>query len=152
MAIRFPLQVVKSITNTATTGTTNYDFFLPQDCDSIAVKLYTGTFTGTSPTLNVFVQTTDDGGTTWYDLIHLPQLVAAVTKNNANWATAGVSTGFSVASASGCSTLGVSGIGAVAAIPILSRNMRVAVIIGGTQVVNSGTEIRVYANSQSRAA
>ena len=150
MAIRFPLQVLKSITNTAVTGTTNYDFFLPQDCDSVVVKLWTGaTFTGTSPTLNVYVQTSDDGGTTWYDLVHFPQLVAAVTKQNANWATVGVNTGKATCSVSGTSTLGSA---LVAPLPIMSRNMRVAVIIGGTQVANDGVEVRVYANSQSRAA
>ena len=149
MSIRTPLQVVKSITNTAVTGTTNYDFFLPQDTDTVVVKLYTGTFTGTSPTLNVYVQTTDDGGTTWYDLAHFAQLVAAVTKQNANWATIGVCNGFDNASVSGASTLGV---GKVAPIPIMDKLMRVAVIIGGTQVVNAGTEIRVYASSQARAA
>ena len=149
MSIRFPLQVVKSITNTATTGTTNYDFFLPQDCDSVVVKLYTGTFTGTSPTINVFVQTSDDGGTTWYDLAHFAQLVAEVTKQNANWVTLGVSNKSSNASVAGGSTLAV---GLVSPIGILSRNMRVSCLVGGTQVVNTGIEIRVYANSQSRAA
>ena len=149
MALRFPLTVVKSITNTAATGTTNYDFFLPTDCDSVVVKLYTGVFTGTSPTLNVYVQTSDDAGTTWYDLVAFPQLVAAVTKQNANWATIGVATGKTTCSVSGSSTLAAP---LVAPLPIMSKYMRVAVIIGGTQVVNAGTEVRVYANSQSRAA
>lgn len=150
MSIRFPLQVVKSITCTATTGTTNYDFFLPQDCDSIVVKYYTGaTFTGTSPTCNVFVQTTDDGGTTWYDVVKFTQIVAAVTKTNAAWATIGVNTSRATASVSGCSTLTA---GTQATLPILSRNMRIAVIVGGTQVANDGVEIRVYANSQSTAS
>ena len=145
MAIRRP-NLVKSITNTATTGTTNYNFVVPQDCDSLVVKLYTGTFTGTNPTLDVYVQTTDDGGATWYDVAHFPQLVAAVTKNNANWAVIGTQTSFVTNSVSGASTLGA---GKNATIGLLSEFVRVAVIIGGTQVANAGTEIRVYANSQS---
>ena len=145
MSIRTPI-LVKSITNTATTGTTNYDFNLPQDCDSVAVKIYTSTFTGTNPTLDVYVQTTDDGGTTWYDLAHSPQLVAAVTKQNANWIFVS-NAGHKIAnSVSGASTLGA---GVTSGVPILSQFMRVAVIIGGTQVANAGTEIRVYAANQS---
>ncbi len=146
MAIRNPI-LVKSITNTATSGTTNYDFFIPQDTDSVTVKLYTGTFTGTNPTLDVYVQTTDDGGVTWYDLGHFAQLVADVTKQNANWMTFSTNTAFIAPSVSGASTLGA---GKAAPVPILSTLMRVAVIVGGTLVANAGTEVRVYSASQAR--
>lgn len=150
MSIRFPLQTVKSITNTATTGTTNYPFLVPQDIDNLVVKLYTGTFTGTNPTLDVYVQTTDDGGTTWYDVAHFAQATAAISKQLAEWITIPVNlTTKTVPSTSGSSQLAAS---LVSPIPLLSKEVNIAVKLGGTQVANAGTEIRVYANSQSRAA
>ena len=151
MSIRFPLTVVKSITNTRTAaGTDNYAFFVPQDLDSLVVKLYTGTFTGTSPTIDVYVQTTDDGGTTWYDVAHFAQATAAIPKQLAEWVTIPVNSNIkSVPSTSGTSQLGAS---LISTVPLLSKEVNIAVKIGGTQVVNAGTEIRVYANSQSRAA
>jgi hypothetical protein len=146
MSIRQPLYVVKQITNTETSGTTNYDFMLPQDCDSVSVRAYTGTFTGTSPTIDIYVQTTPDGGSTWYDMVHMTQITAAVSKSLAQWARLGVSTQGTTTSTSGCSTLGS---GLVSPLPILSQFMRIAVKLGGTQVVNAGTVIEVFANSQS---
>lgn len=150
MSLRFPLTVVKSITNTRTSaGTDNYAFFLPTDLDSLVVKLYTGTFTGTSPTIDIWVQTSDDAGTTWYDVAHMTQLVAEVTKQNANWLSLPVVAHGTTTSVSGASTLAAD---KIATLPIMSKYMNIAVKIGGTQVVNAGVEIRVYANSQSRAA
>jgi hypothetical protein len=151
MSIRFPLQVVKSITDTAVTGTVNYPFLVPQDIDSLIVKLYTGaTFTGTNPTLDVYFQTTDDGGTTWYDVAHFAQFTAAISKQQANWITIPVNMNTkTVPSTAGSSTLAV---GLVSPIPLLSRECNIIIKYGGTQVANTGVEVRVLANSQSRAA
>lgn len=150
MSIRFPLQVVKSITDTATTGTVNYPFLVPQDIDGVVVKVYTGTFTGTNPTLDVYFQTTDDGGTTWYDVAHFPQFTAAVTKQLANWITIPVNCNVkTVPSTSGTSQLAAS---LITPIPLLSKECNIVVKYGGTQLTNGGVEIRVLANSQSRAA
>lgn len=148
MSIRFPLSVVKSITDTATSGTVNYPFLVPQDTESLVVKVYTGTFTGTNPTLDVYFQTTDDGGTTWYDVAHFPQFTAAVSKTQANWITIPVTMNTkTVPSTAGCSTLAAS---LVSPIPLLSKECNIAVKYGGTQLANGGVEVRVYSNSQAR--
>lgn len=156
MAIRLP-SVVKQITDTTTTGVTNYDFLLPQDTDNVVVKLYTGTFTGTNPTLDVYVQTTDDGGATWYDMGHFPQSVAAVSKSAAQWAF--FSTLGGPKRTQGASVLDIGnatsssiGVGQYTGLPLLGQLMRIAVKIGGTQVANAGTVITVLANNQSATA
>lgn len=154
MSIRTPISV-KSITDTNTSGTTNYDFYLPDDTDNITCKVYTGaTFTGTNPTLDVYFMTTDDGGATWYDMGAIPQQTAAVTKTNALWAYFGVvgnpkrTQGASVLDI-GSAPTSTTTAGRYTGLPLLSKLVRVAIKYGGTQVANTGVEVRVYANSQS---
>lgn len=154
MAIRTPI-LVKSITDTNTSGVTNYDFFIPQDTDDVVVKLYTGaTFTGTNPTLDVYVQTTDDGGATWYDVCHFPQLTAAALKAAAYWAFASaVGQAKRTQGASwldiGVATSSSTGVAQYTGLPLMSTFMRIAIKYGGTQVANTGVEVRVYANHQA---
>jgi len=45
--------------------------------DSYAFILDVGTITGTSPTFDVCIQTSPDGGTTWYDWWRFAQVTAA---------------------------------------------------------------------------
>src|SRR5215475_9473584 len=39
-----------------------------------------GTVTGTSPTIDIAIQTSPDGGTTWYDVWRFAQITAASTR------------------------------------------------------------------------
>lgn len=151
MAIRTPLQTVVSVTDTATTGTASYPFFAPQDIDSVVVKVTAAAFTGTNPTADIYIQTSDDGGTTWYDCANVGQVTAAIVNQNAR---------FTVIPLAGSSLRGLANfVGSVAAsttaaaqttgLPILSKYCRIYYKYGGTQLANSGITTVVYAPTQS---
>ena len=154
MSFRGPLQVIKQISDTSTTGTVNTTFLLPQDIDSLVVKLWTGTtFSGTSPTADVYCQTTDDGGTTWYDCGRFDQLTTAVTNANAKWmeipiqnSAANTPLGKGYTGSVASSTIGVA---SVSGLPILSQLFRVAIVYGGTIGTNSAINVNVLANNQA---
>lgn len=71
--IRLPLQNVQDINNSAinatgpasTAGGVANTFVLPQDCDNVVVKLEASVLAGG---VSVTLQTTDNGGATWYDV------------------------------------------------------------------------------------
>ena len=70
MSVRLPLQTVLSVSNTdlgaaSVAGGYAYPFKIPQDCDNIVVKFMPSVVTGG---MSVFLQTSDDGGTTYYDV------------------------------------------------------------------------------------
>lgn len=154
MAIRLPLTVVKTIVDTGTSGATNYDFIIPQDIDDLVFKVSTGaTFTGTNPTCDIYVQTTDDGGTTWYDCANITQLTAAVTNMNAVFATVPVASAMRTSGASVLATGGAAASTTTArqftGVPILSPLLRVTLKYGGTQLANTAVTVKVMANSQA---
>jgi hypothetical protein len=87
MAIRLPLKTVLSSTNTGEDGTNSViggiavPFTIPQDTDNIVVKMQaTTTGGGVSATF----QTTDDGGTTWFDVAKT-SVVSSATGVLAQW-------------------------------------------------------------------
>lgn len=71
MAIRLPLQVVLSSDNSTEVGAGSVvggvaiPFTIPQDTDNIVVKFQAQTAGGG---VSAGLQTTDDGGTTWFDV------------------------------------------------------------------------------------
>ena len=73
MSIRLPLKVVLDVNNDAivatgpasTAGGVAHTFDLPQDCDNVVVKFSASILAGGA---SATLQTTDDGGTTWYDV------------------------------------------------------------------------------------
>lgn len=73
MSIRLPLQAVLSYNNTtiqgggpaSVAGGVAKQFILPQDTDNVVVKLTASVMGGG---VSATFQTTDDGGTTWYDV------------------------------------------------------------------------------------
>ncbi len=157
MSIRLPLKTLVAVNDTATTGTASYNFFVPQDSEGIVVKAYTGaTFTGTNPTVDIYIQTSDDGGTTWYDTCNLGQFTAAVSAQNARWAAIPVAV--PLARTQGASVLAIGAAAASTAtvqqytgIPVLGQINRVYLKYGGTQLTNSGVLVNVYSNSQSNS-
>lgn len=155
MSIRLPLQTVLNFTSTATT-TDSQTVILPQDTDNIVVKLTATTLDGTNPTCDAYIQTSDDGGTTWYDMGNVGQITGAVVNQNARWGFFSVNSsakrtqGASVLDmgAAAASTIGSS---AYTGLPLLGRNLRVYLKFGGTQLSTNVT-VKVYANSQSATA
>lgn len=155
MAIRIPLRNAKHIVDTALTSTVNYDFVVDQDIDNLVVKMSVGTFTGTSPTADVYVQTTDDGGTTFYDCAHFAQVTTAITNANALWMTIPVNGTAAVSSSTtsngytGAAAAGTITASKVSGLPLLSQKVRIAIVYGGTVGTNAGITIDVYEGSQA---
>ena len=70
-SIRLPLTTVLDYDDVGQTGATSVaggvakTFKIPQDADNIVVKLTASVIAGA---VSATLQTTDDGGTTWYDV------------------------------------------------------------------------------------
>jgi len=154
MAIRVPNKIFGWTNTRVTAGTDTYDFLLPQDCSGFTVQVYTGTFSGTNETADIYVQTSPDGGSTWYDMGHFPQIVAAVTKNGSMFAhfstTRPEISGLS-GSAIGAGTTSALAAGEYSGVPILGRNTRILYTQAGTQMANAGTVINVFADQDATA-
>lgn len=165
-----PGTTVLSITDTNTSGNQVYSVRLPLDLDSIIVKVWgntSGTFSGTTPTCDIYFETTDystdsAGVQQWYSIINAGQFTGTnagdagyPTLSNARFfvipaSAAGSSRGISSASVV-VASLSAVGAGAQVGVPLLSRDLRVVLKYGGTIGNNSGVNVRVYAVSQKRA-
>ena len=164
MALRLPLQGILDVVNTdlgsaSVAGGYAYPFKIPQDTDNIVVKFTPSVVTGH---MGVILQTSDDGGTTWYDVartstislanqpewLSAPVISAGVNPVVRSNATAGSVLGGTIgnAAASTLTSRQVSGM------PILGIQNRVFAILGGGATVNSGSRIEVKVNSQSATA
>lgn len=164
MAIRLPLKTVLSYDDVGQTGATSVaggvakTFTIPQDSDQIVVKLTASVIAGG---VSATLQTTDDGGTTWYDVGR-----TSVVSNGAipTW-TAGFVNAGGVATAIngfptnsimsvGISNTAASTLGAnqVSGLPILSQQGRV--FLRYTAAVSSTDKalVEVKVSSQSATA
>src|SRR3990167_7793325 len=88
MGIRFPLQRIRVVNNgiiatgpASTAGGVANTFTIPQDTDNIVVKMTASIRTGG---VSATLQTTDDGGTTWYDVART-SIVSRAIAENAQW-------------------------------------------------------------------
>lgn len=163
MAIRLPLTTVLSFNDAGQTGTTSIaggvplPFVVPQDTDNIVVKLQASVIAGG---VSAFLQTTDDGGTTWYDIART-SVVSNANNTTAEWISAPVigagqktGTGFPVACliSTGIGSAAASSLGARqnSGLPVLSQQARVFLVY--TAAV-SGTDLaQVDVKVNSRAA
>lgn len=173
MGIRLPLQTAldyKEVDGntpgaSSLVGGTALPFFIPQDSDNIVVKLRAST---TGGGYSALIQTTDDGGTTWYDIARtsiVSNTGLAGGLQNAEWLSipvVGFSGGKVVASliATG-SIVGVTGSGGgraaastlasgtVSGLPILGTLNRVFLIATGTLTATSLVQVQVKVNSQT---
>lgn len=86
MALRYPIQTVYSL-NSSNTLTTANNFNLPAyDYSGLLVKYVLNTMAGgnsSSSTIDVYIQGTDDGGTTWYDAARFAQFNDLSSTGNA---------------------------------------------------------------------
>ena len=175
MSIRIPLRVVGNFTDSNDTGTGSviggiqHEVTLPQDCDNVVVKM-TASVSGTG--VSALFQTTDDGGTTYYDVAR-SSIVSDTKAGHEEWLNIPISgQGFrsqvvgqnSVAGATNeaialntigntpaASTLGHS---QISGLPLLSQQGRVFIIIAGDVTSAASNEVvtKVMANSQSAGA
>jgi hypothetical protein len=159
MAVRLPLQTVGNFTDTDTgtasvKGGVAHQFNIPQDTDNIVVK-FTASVVGASA--STVLQTSDDGGTTWYDVAR----TSIVSNGVPQWLSApiispGVSTGViqsaSVVNAAiGTAAASTLGGQQVSGLPILGPTNRVFTIYTGNITASSVVTV-VKVNSQSATA
>jgi len=174
MGIRFPLTTVLDYNDSGNTGATSVvsqTFRVPQDADNIIVKVPVTSINGTSPVAAIYVQTSDDGGTTWYDMARLPDVTqTAITNANALWASIPVN-GFGVRTTQGpqvsvlgggpgSSILSITGNASMrslsaqsqSGLPVLGPLNRIQISYAGTVALNAGLQVKVLVNSESGTA
>ena len=160
MGIRLPLQTIATLVDSGNVGATSvaggtaYNFYLPQDCDNALAKMTASISGGVS----AIVQTTDDGGTTWYD-VGRTSVVSNANNANAEWLDlpvvgtpersqkifSGSILGGTVGNAA-ASTLGQ---GQNSGLPILSTLNRVFFVYTGTITASSLVQVQIKVNSQA---
>lgn len=159
MAIRLPLQTVLTVTDSATssvaTGTIS-TFKLPQDTDNVVLKLQASVIGGG---VSAYLQTTDDGGTTYYDLgrtsvisagtqwLSIPVQGAGIRSSALDTVTGSVA-GRAIGSAA-ASTVGIQ---QMTGLPVLSQQGRVVLSYSAAGTSNTTVVAEVKVNSQSATA
>ena len=176
MAIRLPLQTVLDVNNStvnatgpaSVSGGVAHRFTVPQDADNIVVKLTASVMGGG---VSAVLQTTDDGGTTWYDVART-SIVSNADAVTAEWLSSpvigiGVKTGVvapsvvatgsvvsfgSIYGAIGSAAASTVGQLAVTGLPILSPTNRVFLryTAAVTSIISERVQVKV--NSQSATA
>lgn len=171
MGIRLPLTTVLDYNDAGNTGATSVvsaTFTIPQDADNIIVKVPVASINGTAPTYDIYLQTTDDGGSTWYDCLHLPTITGTTISNvNALWgstpvigmgmrstaspaaSTASGTTQVSILTVTGSASMRGLAPGQNSGLPILSTFGRIQLSLGGTIAANNGVQVQVKVNSKS---
>lgn len=163
MSIRLPILGVLDITHTnqgdsSVAGGWAYPFKLPQDTDNVIVKVLPSVTAGG---MSAIFQTSDDGGTTYYDVartsiasanelgknplfLSIPVISPGISTGR-NFSTSIISAGIGAVSAS---TLGQS---QISGLPIMGIQNRIFLIsTGNATAIN--TRVQVKANSQSATA
>lgn len=148
---------ILSVTDTNTTGITNYLFTIPQDADEIVCKFWTGAqFPGAlAGSANVYIQTSEDGGTTYRDAAFwavtsvitnaqahfqsIPAASAGVNRGVANW------TGSVAASTLAVASVASTAVGTASGIPMMGTLGRVSIQYNGTVASNLGINVDVFA-------
>lgn len=165
MSIRFPLKVVSSYSLTNETGETSLvggipvPMVLPQDTDNVVVKLTASTVGGG---VSAVFQTTDDGGSTWYD-VGRTSIVSNANTYNAQWLSIPViNAGIGTAVLQTTSSVYTASIGRATSVaqqkmtgmPLLAQQARVFLILTGDHeaALGSSITVAVKVNSQSATA
>ena len=164
MSIRLPLTTVLSSNNNdevgagSVNGVVAIPFTIPTDTDNIVVKL-TATVAGGG--VSAQLQTTDDGGSTWFGVART-SIVSAATGDAAQWLSVPVA-GFGYRSASVVAVGSVQGggfvpgnaapsvlatVGGYTGLPILSQQARIALQMQAA-ITSSSILTQVKVNSQA---
>lgn len=164
MSIRLPLQTVLDYNDSGNVGAGSVaggvgkTFNIPQDTDNVVVKLTASIIGGA---VSATFQTSDDGGTTWYDVAR-SSVVSNANDTTAQWLSipvvgAGVRTGVNQASSiisAGIGSAASSTLGSqqVSGLPILSQTNRVFLRYTAGVSGNDLSRVQVKVNSQSATA
>ncbi len=147
--LRQPLLNLATSTLNTTGSQTDIFVFPFQDFDGVIAKLTVATLTATSSgSYTVYLQTTDDGGTTWFDMQASTVVNSASTTTNAasQWFTVPVVPTYFVNKptlSDGTLTAASSGI------PLLSNQLRVKWAVSGTVTTVLGAKVVLSTNDQS---
>lgn len=163
MSIRKPLTTVLDYNDSGNVGATSIvskTFNIPQDCDGVVMKVQVASIVGTAGVVDIYLQTTDDGGTTWYDCANIRPTYTVVAstinivKQTAMFAAVPVDTIGSRANGSVITAAAASTIGAnqYSGLPLLDTFGRVSIVYTGTIATNNGLQVQVKANSQANRA
>lgn len=161
MSVRLPLTTVLDVQDNgnlgaaSTAGGIAHQFYIPQDTDEVVVKL-TASVAGGG--VSAIFQTTDDGGTTWYDVARTSVLSRA-NGTTADWLSAPVISsgtrskvtfGGSILTATiGSAAASSLGTREVSGMPILSQLGRVFLIYTAAVDTNTLARVQVKVNSQN---
>lgn len=170
MAIRLPLQAVLSYNNTtvqgggpaSVSGGVAKPFLIPQDTDNVVVKLQASVMGGG---VSAVFQTSDDGGTTWYD-VQRTSIVSNANATTAEWLSIpvispGVNSFTSVVAVGSVHTINTTigsaaastlGVQEVSGLPILGQANRIFLryTAGVSSIISES--VTVSLNSQSATA
>ena len=172
MSIRKPIKVLSYNDSgdkgaNSVLGMTTKTFNLPQDIDNVVMKV-TASLVGTSATFTL--QTTDDGGTTWYDVARSNKVTLAnntvadwvsvpvlgfgyrTTIVNGTIASVGGQAAASIGGITGSAAASTLGAGQISGLPIMDTFARVGVIFTGDVTSNDKLQVDIYANQQSNRA
>lgn len=180
MSVRIATQTVldKTFGPSATPGSASVagieaqTFLLPQDLDNVVMKWNQASISGTG-TVSLLFQTSDDGGSTWYDVARTNTYsssngATSILNGTAEWLSIpvinnGQSSRFTTSLMQTGSLIGVSvgvigkaasstlAAGQLSGLPLLGIAARVGVIYTGAITTNDGIRVQVKVNNQSSA-
>jgi hypothetical protein len=167
MSIRLPLTTVLDYNDVGQTGTTSVaggvakQFLIPQDTDNVVVKLTASVIAGA---VSATFQTSDDGGTTWYDVartsvvsnannttaefLSIPVISAGINPQVKSVQSVGSVVGGTVGSAAASSL----GSRQISGLPILGPSNRIFLIYTAAVSGTDLARVQVKVNSQSATA
>lgn len=155
MSIRLPLKTVLDYADTGTssiaTGTIK-TFNLPQDINNVVLKLQASVIGGG---VSAYLQTSDDGGTTYYDTGRTSVISAdtqwlSVPVNGGGIATGVNKSSSIISTAIGSANASTVGIQQMTGLPILGQRGRVVLSYSAAGTSNTLVRVQVMTNSQDR--
>jgi hypothetical protein len=128
MPLRRPLKTLNLVPSAARTSSGNTSAIVINDMDmeNLLVKLSVTAASGTSPTLDVYFQQSLDGGSTWVDVAHYPQVTGTLT--NPHYLSLAAGAANAISSGVGDATIAANSLGT----SLVSNVWRVKWVIGGT--------------------
>lgn len=163
MGIRKPLQTILDYNDAGQTGASSVaggvarTFVIPQDSDAVVVKLTASVIAGA---VSAVLQTTDDGGTTWYD-VSRTSVVSNANNTTATWCAGFVNAGGIATAQNGFPTNSILSVGMrntaastlaanqVSGLPMLSDLGRVFLIYTAAVSSTDLARVKVMVNSES---
>lgn len=162
MAFKSPSASSNSIfqvTDTATSGTVLYTFNIPSDVESCVAKIWLQGTWSASGTATIYIQTTEDGGTTWRDVsvTNIGASTVAASLNNTNahfipiFTQGGTDHGSSnyvgsvaASTLSAGASTAASAIGVASGLPFMSTLGRVQITYTAT-ISTGGVNVQIFA-------